>query len=346
MLLVGGLTIAAALQPASYDPIRDTISALAAPGANDPWVMTLCLAGVGVCYSLTALGLRPARRLGRAALASGGLATLLIAAFHISRHGYSTPHAFGVVAAAIAMCAWPVLAARRRHPARLLTLPASISTTAVILGLTVWFALEQHHAAVGLAERFAAIAAALSLFPVAATTRRSPARYPSNSQACSGAERISGGSQQVSSGRPRDLRAHSHQLFHVTGRNWSSTGGSALAQLDGATPSTGRRGNRLHDGKFRPSSRTSRLDPSWPRLAGLREMLVLAGDVAQRAHRHLDASGARSSEERAQRLDRAASRCGFRPATSPSTSASPTRSRPTRPRARRPTRRSPPWTSR
>ena len=47
------------LQPVSYDPLRDTISALAARGAADPWVMTAAIAAVGACYLVTALGLSP-----------------------------------------------------------------------------------------------------------------------------------------------------------------------------------------------------------------------------------------------------------------------------------------------
>jgi hypothetical protein len=39
-LLVGGSTVAAGLQPRSYNPVADTISSLAAAGAADRWVMT------------------------------------------------------------------------------------------------------------------------------------------------------------------------------------------------------------------------------------------------------------------------------------------------------------------
>ena len=62
-LLVVGFLVAATLQPVSYDPLRDTISELAARGAADPWVMTAAIAAVGACYLVTALGLSPARRM-------------------------------------------------------------------------------------------------------------------------------------------------------------------------------------------------------------------------------------------------------------------------------------------
>jgi hypothetical protein len=48
-LMVGGWTVAAGLQPRSFDPVAQTVSALAAPGAADRWVMTLTFLVVGVC---------------------------------------------------------------------------------------------------------------------------------------------------------------------------------------------------------------------------------------------------------------------------------------------------------
>jgi hypothetical membrane protein len=175
-LLIGGFTIAAALQPPSYDAVRDTISALASGGATDPWVMTSALIAVGICYVLTALGLRSAHRFGRVALACGGLATLFIAIFREPLHGYSVPHALAVTTSCVMMCAWPLLGGRREHRAPLLKPRAGISAAAIILGLVLWFALEANGAAEGVAERCAAVAAALWLFPVAFTTRRAITR--------------------------------------------------------------------------------------------------------------------------------------------------------------------------
>jgi len=69
------------------------------------------------------------------------------------------------------MSAWPVLAARRKHRALLLMLPASSAATAITFGLVLWFSLELHGHELGLAERCAAVAAAAWLFPVALTAR-------------------------------------------------------------------------------------------------------------------------------------------------------------------------------
>jgi hypothetical protein len=49
VLLVGGWTVAAGLQPGSFDAVAATISSLAAVGAADRWVMTLALAVVVAC---------------------------------------------------------------------------------------------------------------------------------------------------------------------------------------------------------------------------------------------------------------------------------------------------------
>lgn len=171
VLLIGGFFLATAMQPASYNPVRDTISELARRGETDSWVMTSALAGVGLCYVLTALGLGPARVVGRILLAAGGVATLLIAVFPQPRHGYSLAHELAVIAAVVTCCTWPVLASHRLHAALLLTRPPSFAAAGVSLGLAAWYALESHGALLGLAERCAAAAPPLWLLAVVVTTR-------------------------------------------------------------------------------------------------------------------------------------------------------------------------------
>jgi hypothetical protein len=173
-LLIGGVLGATALQPGQYDPVRDTISQLAAQGATDPWVMTWALLAVGLCYLLSALGLQPAGSLSRGVLATGGLATLCIALFRLPLHGYSLGHELAVIAAALTCCTWPAFAWHQpQQGALLLTRGPSYAATGVSLGLAAWYALESHGALLGLAERCAAAAPPLWLFAVAVTTRRS-----------------------------------------------------------------------------------------------------------------------------------------------------------------------------
>jgi hypothetical protein len=72
-------TVATRLQPASFDPVTDTVSALAAVGAADRWVMTLTFLLVAVCDIVTAAALRPAGMLGRFILGTGAVAGILVA---------------------------------------------------------------------------------------------------------------------------------------------------------------------------------------------------------------------------------------------------------------------------
>jgi hypothetical membrane protein len=171
VLLIGGVFIATAIQPASYDPLRDTISELAGRGATDPWVMTSALVGVGFSYLFAALGLQPAGSVSRVLLAGGGVAVLSIAVFRQPQRGYSIPHELAVIAAALTCCTWPAFASHRRQPALLLTRAPSLAATGVSVVLVAWYALESRGALLGLAERCAAAAPALWLLAVTISAR-------------------------------------------------------------------------------------------------------------------------------------------------------------------------------
>jgi hypothetical membrane protein len=172
VLLAGGLTLAEALQPPGYSPVRDTISALAARGATDRWVMTSALAGLGMCHVVTSAGLRPARLGGRAVLAAGGVATIMVAAFPQPVVGNSVAHTVAASVAFVSLGAWPLFAARRHSLSPLLTRRSSIVASTLLLGLVIWFVAEVHGGERGLAERAAAGAQALWPLAVVVTTRR------------------------------------------------------------------------------------------------------------------------------------------------------------------------------
>ena len=57
--LVGGCTVAAALQPSSFDWLASTVSTLTEPGVADRWVTIAAFAVTGACGVATALALRP-----------------------------------------------------------------------------------------------------------------------------------------------------------------------------------------------------------------------------------------------------------------------------------------------
>ena len=79
VFLVGGCTVATALQPPSFNWLASTVSTLTEREAADPWVMTAAFAVTGACEMATALALQPAAMPGRLILAAAGaaVATLL-----------------------------------------------------------------------------------------------------------------------------------------------------------------------------------------------------------------------------------------------------------------------------
>lgn len=166
VLLIGGWTLAAARQPGGFDSTTETISALAASGAADRWIMTTGLAGLGACHVVTALGLRPAALPGRLVLAAGGLATVLVAAFPQPDGGSSSAHVLAAAVAFPALSVWPTLAWRRGS--RRLPRGISIGASVVLLGLLGWFGAELHGGGtrLGLSERV--LAGAQALWPLAA----------------------------------------------------------------------------------------------------------------------------------------------------------------------------------
>ena len=135
VLLIGGFTLAQTRQPPAYDPIRDTISALAAVGATDRWVMTTALAGLGACHLITAAGLRPVRWQARAVLGVGGAATVLVATFPQPAHGNSVAHTVAATVAFIALGTWPALSVASSAGAPLLSGWVSVGASGALLGL-------------------------------------------------------------------------------------------------------------------------------------------------------------------------------------------------------------------
>jgi uncharacterized protein DUF998 len=166
--LIGGWTVAAGRQPGHYRPVRQTISALAAHGATDRWIMTAGLALLGAAHIVTALGLRPARVQGRWLLAAGGLSTLVVAAASQPVHGSAAVHVLAATIGFVALSLWPVAAgwpARTDGPP-VLRWRTSLTATVVLLVLLAWLAVEtQAHDLLGLSER--ALAGAEALWPLA-----------------------------------------------------------------------------------------------------------------------------------------------------------------------------------
>jgi hypothetical protein len=92
VLLTAAYLVAGMLQPSSYNPIRQTISAMAGYTATDRWIMNAGIILVGACYLLTAAGLTALRASARVLLAIAGLAGIGIAASPESAGGPSPQH--------------------------------------------------------------------------------------------------------------------------------------------------------------------------------------------------------------------------------------------------------------
>jgi hypothetical membrane protein len=168
VLLVGGWTWAASRQRGGFDPVVETISALAARDADDRWLMTTALLGLGTCHLTTAAALRAAARPGRLVLAVGGAATVLVAVFPLpggDAGSAAHPAAAGVSFAAPG--AWPLLAGRGDADGALAR-PVSLTAGVALLALVGWFVVELSGDSdrVGLAERVAA--GAQSVWPLVA----------------------------------------------------------------------------------------------------------------------------------------------------------------------------------
>jgi hypothetical membrane protein len=178
VLLIGGWTLAATVQPSSFSPVADTVSALAALGATDRWVMTLVFVVVGVCDVITGLALRPAASAGRMVLIAGAVAGMMVAANPEHPGSSSVPHAVWASLGFAGLTAWP-LAAWRRGPLVPWGLRRAVcfGAVAVQLILLAWFLAELINGAgqVGLAERLVGAAQAVWPFAVVLSCRVSHA---------------------------------------------------------------------------------------------------------------------------------------------------------------------------
>ena len=200
--LIGGWTLAQTRQSAGFDPVTDTISALAARGADDRWIMTVGLFVLGVCHVVTAAGLTEAAPAGRILLALGGAATLVVAAS-------PQPAAAHIPAAAVsfgALALWPAFSGL---PDR----RSGIIATTVMLVLLGWLGAELRDGnQLGLSERLLAGFQALWPLLVALVIVRSRRR--------------------VQSEGPRHTGNPRRRVVTLGGTGWAGTLGRLGAALD------------------------------------------------------------------------------------------------------------------
>ncbi|GMA31952.1 DUF998 domain-containing protein [Litorihabitans aurantiacus] len=163
--MIGGWLLAESLQP-SFDPVTETISALAVATRTTPWVLGVALVTTGAAHVVTALGTRRLRPAARAVLALGGVATAAVGLLPVDAHPQAHGVAAGVGFGALAL--WPALTARRARSGGTgveRPLPA-LGGTALLTALVVVFVvtLASGSGPIGLTERLAA--GAQSLWPL------------------------------------------------------------------------------------------------------------------------------------------------------------------------------------
>jgi hypothetical membrane protein len=165
--LAGGWLIADALQPPSYSPMRQTMSALAGYSGTDRWVMTAALLLVGSCQIATGAGLTAVRVPARILLILTGLSTLGIAATPEPATGPTSRHLAFAVSCVVTTAVWPVLVARRA-PAQswILSVCGCAAVTVVFAGLSCWLLIAARDGGgdLGMVERLTA--AVQGLFPL------------------------------------------------------------------------------------------------------------------------------------------------------------------------------------
>jgi len=201
ILLTGTYLMAGTLQPASYSPVRTTISAMAGQAGTDRWVMTGGIFLTGGCYLVTAAGLTGIRVSARALLIVAGMAGIGIAASPETARGATPQHLAWTMLGAVTITVWPAFAARGASPRPLiLSVRGSAAVTAVFVALLGWLLAETRDGSVlGLAERLTSSIQTCWPFIVAVALRRT--RRPRPDVATGG----SGGVKDRATARARVL---------------------------------------------------------------------------------------------------------------------------------------------
>jgi Protein of unknown function (DUF998) len=177
VLLTAAWLIAGSLQPASYSPMRQTVSVLAGRGGTDRWLMTGALFVVGACCLVTAAGVSGVPRSARVLLAIAGVASFGVAACPEPVHGSTPQHLAWTALGEVAIAIWPAfIAGRGSSGTALLSVRGCIIMTAVSIALLGWLVVEaQGGSALGLAERLSSSVQTSWPMIVILAMRRTPA---------------------------------------------------------------------------------------------------------------------------------------------------------------------------
>jgi hypothetical membrane protein len=158
-----GWLIAGSLWP-GYDPVRQTISDLAANESPVQLIMSAFFVLGGVLTLIAAVYGRTLAMPGRVALFVAALCTFGLTIFPTPLIGYSIEHRVFAIASFVLSAGWPLLAMRKRADAPWIIRPtASIIGTALQTVLALWFLsswTDPTNMTVGVWERVVAVSQA------------------------------------------------------------------------------------------------------------------------------------------------------------------------------------------
>lgn len=134
-----GWTIAGSLWP-GYDPVKQTISDLAANESPVNWIMSSFFVLGGILTLIAAIYARTLAMPGRVALFLSAICTFGLTVFPTPLVGYSLMHRIFAISSFVLSAGWPILAMRFRKDAPWVIRPlASIVGTALQTALALWF---------------------------------------------------------------------------------------------------------------------------------------------------------------------------------------------------------------
>jgi hypothetical membrane protein len=159
-----GWLIAGALW-ADYDPIRQTISDLAADESPVKLIMSSFFVLGGTLTLIAAIYARTLAMPGRVALFISAICTYGLTIFPTPLIGYSIWHRIFAISSFVLSAGWPLFAMRLRKDAPWILRPlASITATALQAGLALWFLstwTDPNATDVGVWERVVAVSQSL-----------------------------------------------------------------------------------------------------------------------------------------------------------------------------------------
>jgi len=157
VLLLVTATAADSLTTTGHNPIRQTLSVLAASDRAE-WVMSAGIALSAGCLIAVGLGLFMVRPIARVVLVGGGASGVAVAALPITLT--TTLHLTATCISAFLLALWPALSVSRSRAApAALRMPAAIAASSTLFLLLGWTAYEtQGGGLLGLAERVTVVA--------------------------------------------------------------------------------------------------------------------------------------------------------------------------------------------